>query len=59
MTRVKRATLAGGLLLAILVSGCRSPTNGAPTATPTQREVVYAAIGASETYGIGATDRYR
>src|SRR5436190_23827808 len=45
------------LLLAVLVSGCASPTAGAPTASPAQREVVYAAIGASETYGIGATDR--
>lgn len=59
MTRLKPAILAGGLLLAILMSGCTSPTSGAPTATPAQREVVYAAIGASETYGIGATDRYR
>jgi acyl-CoA thioesterase I len=59
MTRVTRASLAAGLLLALLVAGCTSQTSGAPTATPTQREVVYAAIGASETFGIGAPDRYR
>ena len=46
------------LLLALLVSGCTSQAAGPPTAATAQREV-YAAIGASETYGVGATDRYR
>ena len=43
------------LLLAVLVTSCTTPRS--PTAAPIQRQVVYAAIGASETYGIGATDR--
>jgi acyl-CoA thioesterase I len=47
------------LVLAVLVTGCTAPTAAAPTAAPVPREVVYAAIGASETYGIGANDRYR
>jgi acyl-CoA thioesterase-1 len=46
------------LLFAVLLSGCTSQTAG-PTAAPAHREVVYAAIGASETYGVGADDRYR
>ena len=46
------------LLFAVLVSGCTSQTAG-PTAAPAHHEVVYAAIGASETYGVGADDRYR
>lgn len=45
------------LLLAVLVTGCTTPRS--PTAAPIQRQLVYAAIGASETYGVGATDRYR
>jgi acyl-CoA thioesterase-1 len=47
------------LLLAVLVSGCTTQTPGGRTAAPAQRQVVYAAIGASETYGIGTTDRNR
>jgi lysophospholipase L1-like esterase len=47
------------LLLAVLVSGCTTQTPGARTAAAAQRQVVYAAIGASETYGVGANDRYR
>jgi len=51
--------LAAGLLLAFLATACTSPTTGAPAAAPVQRASIYAAIGASETYGIGASDRYR
>jgi lysophospholipase L1-like esterase len=48
------------LLLAFLTAACSSPaTTGSPVAAPVQRLAVYAAIGASETYGIGASDRYR
>jgi lysophospholipase L1-like esterase len=48
------------LVLAVLATGCTAQTAGAPTtAAPVQPEVVYAAIGASETYGVGANDRYR
>jgi acyl-CoA thioesterase-1 len=51
--------LSGGLVLALFVTGCAGGTTAARTAAPIQPEVVYAAIGASETYGIGANDRYR
>lgn len=52
-------TVAGCLLLVLFVTGCTPPPTGIRTAAPIQAEVVYAAIGASETYGIGANDRYR
>jgi len=60
MTNRQWTTLAGWLLLTLLVTSCTTQTTaGAPTAAPIPREVVYAAIGASETYGVGAADRYR
>jgi lysophospholipase L1-like esterase len=59
MKRGTRSWLAGSVLLAFLLTGCTAQTAGSPTATPTQHQVIYAAIGASETYGIGANDRYR
>jgi lysophospholipase L1-like esterase len=56
---VRRRWLAAGLLLGFVTAACSSPTSSAPAAGPVQRTAVYAAIGASETYGIGADDRYR
>jgi lysophospholipase L1-like esterase len=53
----RRLITLGGCLLPLVVTGCT--TQGSPTTAPIQRQVVYAAIGASETYGIGATDRDR
>ncbi|HXO58644.1 MAG TPA: SGNH/GDSL hydrolase family protein [Candidatus Acidoferrum sp.] len=61
MTGSHATRLAGSLLgAALTLSACSAtPVAGnrppAPAATP----IVYAAIGASETYGIGANDRYR
>jgi lysophospholipase L1-like esterase len=59
MTNRWWTTLTGLLLLPLLVTGCTTQSAGGPTAAPVQPEVVYAAIGASETYGVGANDRYR
>jgi lysophospholipase L1-like esterase len=60
MTRWLAVRIAASLLAAALtLSACATtPVAGVapPSSTP---QVVYAAIGASETYGIGATDRYR
>jgi acyl-CoA thioesterase I len=59
MRRSRPAMLATGLLLAFLITACSSPTTGSSAVPTAQRAAVYAAIGASETYGIGAGDRYR
>jgi lysophospholipase L1-like esterase len=59
MKHAWRATLGGCLLLALALTGCTAQTSSTKTAAPIQHGVVYAAIGASETYGIGANDRYR
>ena len=59
MRRSRPALLPTGLLLAFLITACSTPTTGSSAAPPAQRGAVYAAIGASETYGIGAGDRYR
>jgi lysophospholipase L1-like esterase len=52
-TTVLAATLVLSACTAAPVVGVRSPAASAPA------PVIYAAIGASETYGVGATDRYR
>lgn len=59
MRRSRPPLLATGLLLVFLITACSSPATGSSAAPPAQRGAVYAAIGASETYGIGAGDRYR
>jgi len=63
MQRLHAARVAVRLATAALtLSACATtPATGArPAASaPAAAPVVYAAIGASETYGIGATDRYR
>jgi len=61
MTRSLAARLTGGLLgVALTLSACATtPAVGVQRSTSTTAPVVYAAIGASETYGIGASDRYR
>ena len=46
-------------LLSLLMSGCTSAVTTSPTAALGTPEIVYAAIGASETYGTGADDRNR
>jgi lysophospholipase L1-like esterase len=59
MRRLLAARLIGGLMFAgLTLSACgASATSGVgPSPSPPKR-VVYAAIGASETYGIGASDR--
>lgn len=50
---------AGLVLAALTLSACATTATGSPPAVSTPPPVVYAAIGASETYGIGAGDRYR
>src|SRR5260370_11659667 len=48
------------LAAALVLSACATtPTTGAQSTPSAPARVVYAAIGASETYGIGAGDRYR
>jgi lysophospholipase L1-like esterase len=61
MRRLLAARFAAGLALAaLLMSACGTiATSSAPRPVPTSAPVIYAAIGASETYGIGAGDRYR
>jgi lysophospholipase L1-like esterase len=44
---------------ALALCGCSAPINGAPRASASTQPIVYAAIGASETYGVGADDRAR
>jgi acyl-CoA thioesterase I len=59
MTRRLAAGLAAATLVTIALSACataQSGTRPSPSAPP---RIVYAAIGASETYGIGAEDRLR
>ena len=61
MRGLPAARVAAGLAVAALtLSACATtPATGARPATSAPTPVVYAAIGASETYGIGTTDRYR
>jgi len=60
MRRRSSVWLVVSSLFALVMTGCSSPTRSSPAATaPAQPAAVYAAIGASETYGIGASDRYR
>jgi acyl-CoA thioesterase-1 len=61
MSGMLAARVAAGLAVAALTfSACTTtPATGARPATSAPAPVVYAAIGASETYGIGASDRYR
>jgi lysophospholipase L1-like esterase len=55
-----RASRVGLVLAALTLSACATtPTTGAHPSPSAEAPVVYAAIGASETYGIGAADRYR
>jgi lysophospholipase L1-like esterase len=61
MRDVRAARVAALIaLVALTFSACTTtPSTVARPATSTPAAVVYAAIGASETYGIGASDRYR
>jgi lysophospholipase L1-like esterase len=61
VNRFLAARIAAGLALAALTSSAcaATPTTGTRPSSPAPAQVVYAAIGASETYGIGAGDRYR
>jgi lysophospholipase L1-like esterase len=59
MTRSLLARVAA-LVAALTLSACATtPSAGARPSGSAAAPVVYAAVGASETYGIGATDRYR
>jgi len=55
------ARIGAGLLgAALTLSACApTPVVGVRTSAAAPAPVIYAAIGASETYGIGANDRYR
>jgi acyl-CoA thioesterase I len=61
MSRWLAARVGAGLILAALTSSACATTPIASTqpSPPAPVHVVYAAIGASETFGIGAGDRYR
>jgi acyl-CoA thioesterase I len=61
MTRTHAARIAASLLgVALTLSACATtPAAAVRPSTSGPAPVVYAAIGASETYGIGANDRYR
>ena len=61
MRRLHAARAAAGLAVAALtLSACATtPATGARPATSAPAPVVYAAIGASETFGIGSSDRSR
>src|ERR1700674_2266156 len=61
MRRLHAARFAVGLAVAALaLSACATtPATGARPATSAPAPVVYAAIGASETFGIGTSDRSR
>jgi acyl-CoA thioesterase I len=61
MNRWLAARVIGGLVLtAVSASACATtPTTSTPPSASAPAPIVYAAIGASETYGIGAGDRYR
>ena len=56
---MRRLAAAATLLLSLLLVSCAAPSSSPPPATRPPQGVTYAAIGASETYGIGADDRYR
>jgi lysophospholipase L1-like esterase len=54
------ARIAGLLTIALSFGACATaPVVGVRPPAPAPAPIVYAAIGASETYGIGASDRYR
>lgn len=56
-----RRLIATGLVIVGLTLGAcaTTPLAGAQPSTAAPAPIVYAAIGASETYGIGTSDRYR
>ena len=60
-----RSLLVARVVAALVVTGftltacATTPASGARTSSSAPAPLVYAAIGASETYGIGATDRSR
>ena len=56
---MRKVAVAASLLLSLLLIGCVAPSSSTPPPIGTPQGVTYAAIGASETYGIGAADRYR
>ena len=61
MTALRAARIAASLFGAALAfSACATtPVVGVGPSASAPAPIIYAAIGASETYGIGATDRYR
>ena len=61
MTRWPLARIAASLIaVALTLSACATtPIAGTRPSGSAPPSVVYAAVGASETYGIGASDRYR
>ena len=59
MRRVLSARVAAVLAALTLTACATAPATGTRPSSPASAPVVYAAVGASETYGIGAGDRYR
>jgi lysophospholipase L1-like esterase len=58
MSRMAKPITAG-LLFGWLLTACTSAATSSTLKSDAQPAIVYAAIGASETYGTGADDRYR
>jgi lysophospholipase L1-like esterase len=56
---MSKPVVAAGFLLSLLLVSCSAPSSSRPPAVKLPAGVIYAALGASETYGIGADDRYR
>jgi lysophospholipase L1-like esterase len=52
-------SVAGALLMVVTLAACTSQASAPRSAAAPQAPVIYAAIGASETYGVGVDDRYR
>jgi lysophospholipase L1-like esterase len=59
MRRGLAARIGVGVFLTIVASACAPQATRPITQAASKAQVVYAAIGASETYGVGADDRYR
>lgn len=59
MRRGVSVRIGACVFLTIVASACTSQATHAVTHAASAPQVIYAAVGASETYGVGADDRYR
>lgn len=56
---MSKRVVAASFLLSLLLVSCSAPAGAGPAPAKPPPGITYAALGASETYGIGADDRYR